>query len=357
MCRSCDTELAAVATSSNEAVLGEISTAQAPRPSWTTPTGCPATVSVPVRAVSDELPVRLTLTTPLPVSFAPLVIDIQPLSETALHVHWRAVVTLTEAGPPDAPTDNDEVESVKLHGPGDGSVGELLSQPTRAAAQRDRRKNKVRKRLPHDYLRSPLRTDAKTCADSQRPVQGDVRRPRRPTASMGHALVNAVPSVARCPARTSIARTRRELQEAVVGASEFCSVETLMAHGKSWREILRTAAARQSDLIVMGVQGRGVADILFFGSTTQHAGCAMSGADAAARLSDGGTERHASVTRDTGDGCRHALPNSANPAASFDDPGHAGSATVIGAVLRRLVELRDGCRHIYRLSRVREATS
>jgi nucleotide-binding universal stress UspA family protein len=63
---------------------------------------------------------------------------------------------------------------------------------------------------------------------------------------------------------------RRELQEAVVGASEFCSVETLMAHGKSWREILRTAAARQSDLIVMGVQGRGVADILFFGSTTQH---------------------------------------------------------------------------------------
>ena len=63
---------------------------------------------------------------------------------------------------------------------------------------------------------------------------------------------------------------RRRLQEAVATAPEFCSVESLMTHGKPWREVLRIAAERQSDLIVMGVQGRGAADLLFFGSTTQH---------------------------------------------------------------------------------------
>jgi nucleotide-binding universal stress UspA family protein len=62
----------------------------------------------------------------------------------------------------------------------------------------------------------------------------------------------------------------RRLQEAIAGASEFCSVESAMTYGKPWREVLRIAAERESDLIVMGVQGRGAADLLFFGSTTQH---------------------------------------------------------------------------------------
>jgi nucleotide-binding universal stress UspA family protein len=43
-----------------------------------------------------------------------------------------------------------------------------------------------------------------------------------------------------------------------------------MTHGKPWREVLRLAEEKQSDLIMMGVQGRGAADLLFFGSTTQH---------------------------------------------------------------------------------------
>jgi nucleotide-binding universal stress UspA family protein len=63
---------------------------------------------------------------------------------------------------------------------------------------------------------------------------------------------------------------RRRLQEAVADAPAFCSVESLMTKGKPWREVLRVAAERQSYLIVMGVQGRGAADLLFFGSTTQH---------------------------------------------------------------------------------------
>ena len=53
-------------------------------------------------------------------------------------------------------------------------------------------------------------------------------------------------------------------------ASSYCRVDTLMVNGSPWREILREASERQSDLIVMGVQGRGAVDLMFFGSTTQH---------------------------------------------------------------------------------------
>jgi nucleotide-binding universal stress UspA family protein len=63
---------------------------------------------------------------------------------------------------------------------------------------------------------------------------------------------------------------RRRLQEAIAGATEFCSADALLTQGKPWREVLRVAAERQSDLIVIGVQGRGAADLWFFGSTTQH---------------------------------------------------------------------------------------
>ena len=63
---------------------------------------------------------------------------------------------------------------------------------------------------------------------------------------------------------------RRRLHDAVAGAGEFCTVESLTTSGKPWREVLRIAAERQTDLIVMGVQGRGATDLLFFGSTTQH---------------------------------------------------------------------------------------
>jgi nucleotide-binding universal stress UspA family protein len=63
---------------------------------------------------------------------------------------------------------------------------------------------------------------------------------------------------------------RRRLQETIAGTHEFCSVESLITQGKPWSEVLRVAGERQSDLIVMGVQGRGAADLLFFGSTTQH---------------------------------------------------------------------------------------
>lgn len=50
----------------------------------------------------------------------------------------------------------------------------------------------------------------------------------------------------------------------------YCTVETLLAAGKPYREILRVAAEQQADLIVMGIRGRSAADLMLFGSTTQH---------------------------------------------------------------------------------------
>lgn len=65
-----------------------------------------------------------------------------------------------------------------------------------------------------------------------------------------------------------VRRRLDDLVPATVAAS--CTVETILTHGKPWREIVRVAGERRSDLIVMGVQGRGPADLVLFGSTTQH---------------------------------------------------------------------------------------
>ena len=64
---------------------------------------------------------------------------------------------------------------------------------------------------------------------------------------------------------------RRRLNDTVSRVdTEYCTPDGLVTHGRPWSEILRIASERQSDLIVMGVQGRGAADLMFFGSTTQH---------------------------------------------------------------------------------------
>ena len=48
----------------------------------------------------------------------------------------------------------------------------------------------------------------------------------------------------------------------------YCSVETAVWEGRAWRGILALAADRKSDLIVMGVRGRGAVDLALFGSNT-----------------------------------------------------------------------------------------
>lgn len=77
----------------------------------------------------------------------------------------------------------------------------------------------------------------------------------------------------------TVTEERRERLKVAVPdeARKYCTVETIMATGKPYREILRIAAEQQTELIVMGVHGRSAPDMLFFGSTTNHivreAGC------------------------------------------------------------------------------------
>ena len=64
---------------------------------------------------------------------------------------------------------------------------------------------------------------------------------------------------------------RKRLNAAVPDSvSAYCSVETMVSSGNPSREILRIAAEQHTDLIVIGVEGRGAADLMFLGSTTNH---------------------------------------------------------------------------------------
>ena len=49
-----------------------------------------------------------------------------------------------------------------------------------------------------------------------------------------------------------------------------CPIDELLLVGTPSREIVRTAAEQHADLVIMGVQGRGALDVMFFGSTTNH---------------------------------------------------------------------------------------
>jgi nucleotide-binding universal stress UspA family protein len=67
--------------------------------------------------------------------------------------------------------------------------------------------------------------------------------------------------------RTALARLHDAIPE---GVRARCAVTELVTMGKAWKEILRVATEQESDVIVLGVQGRSAADLLLFGSTTQH---------------------------------------------------------------------------------------
>ena len=69
----------------------------------------------------------------------------------------------------------------------------------------------------------------------------------------------------------AVADARRRLHGLIPEqARAYCTVETTVVEGRAHQEILRHAAEQRSDLIVMGVHGRGVVDRLIFGSTTHH---------------------------------------------------------------------------------------
>jgi nucleotide-binding universal stress UspA family protein len=65
--------------------------------------------------------------------------------------------------------------------------------------------------------------------------------------------------------------TARERLTAAIpdSARESCIIEEVVVSGKAHRGILACAEAQHADLVVMGVRGRGAADLMMFGSTTQ----------------------------------------------------------------------------------------
>jgi nucleotide-binding universal stress UspA family protein len=62
-------------------------------------------------------------------------------------------------------------------------------------------------------------------------------------------------------------RLRALVQAAQVPAA--CQIDPVVAVGRAHSELLRLAAEKASDLIVMGAQGRGTVGLALFGSTTQ----------------------------------------------------------------------------------------
>jgi nucleotide-binding universal stress UspA family protein len=61
----------------------------------------------------------------------------------------------------------------------------------------------------------------------------------------------------------------RRLQAMVpASARDYCAIDTCVVEGKAHREILRVASDERTDLVVMGVQGRGAVDLALFGSNT-----------------------------------------------------------------------------------------
>jgi nucleotide-binding universal stress UspA family protein len=69
-----------------------------------------------------------------------------------------------------------------------------------------------------------------------------------------------------------VAKERSSRLKALIppDAETYCTIDTAVATGTPYREILRVAADQKTELLVMGVRGRGAADLLLFGSTTQH---------------------------------------------------------------------------------------
>jgi nucleotide-binding universal stress UspA family protein len=66
-------------------------------------------------------------------------------------------------------------------------------------------------------------------------------------------------------------QARTHLSQAVKAAvQETCKADELVLVGRAYAEILRVADDQAVDLIAMGVRGRGVMDLMFFGSTTNH---------------------------------------------------------------------------------------
>jgi len=86
-----------------------------------------------------------------------------------------------------------------------------------------------------------------------------------------HETVLAGPRTVREYVALAEEEGRARLTDAVADhVRSSVTVDTVLASGKPYREILRVAAEHGADLLVVGVHGRGPIDRMLFGSTTQH---------------------------------------------------------------------------------------
>jgi len=107
-------------------------------------------------------------------------------------------------------------------------------------------------------------------ADAHLTVLHAIEVPEDLTPEMYQAVPDFEPTLASYLKAAREERVAR-LQTAVPGnVRAYCTVDTVLATGKPYREILRVAAEQHSDLIVLGIHGRSAADLLFVGSTTNH---------------------------------------------------------------------------------------
>jgi nucleotide-binding universal stress UspA family protein len=75
--------------------------------------------------------------------------------------------------------------------------------------------------------------------------------------------------------RAYIETAERDREKALAGlipadAGTYCTIDTAVMTGTPYRRILTAATDAKAGLLVMGVRGRGAADLLLFGSTVQH---------------------------------------------------------------------------------------
>jgi nucleotide-binding universal stress UspA family protein len=89
-----------------------------------------------------------------------------------------------------------------------------------------------------------------------------------PPELLEHLPVPADFDVDQCHAAARAACLERLRTLIPPSARTYCTVGTVAMEGAAYRQILRLSAEEKTDLIVMGVHGRGAVELLLFGSNT-----------------------------------------------------------------------------------------